>query len=82
MGTNLRGGGEYGENGIKQEQIRKQNVFDISAAAEYLIAEKYTNPNKLAIEGGSNGGLLVLHVVIKDLIYIKLLWQMLVYWIC
>jgi len=59
--VSLRGGNEYGEDWHKAGMLQnKQNVFnDVYAAAQFLIDKKYTNPSKLAIRGGSNGGLLV-----------------------
>ena len=59
--VNLRGGGEFGEEWHKAGMLgKKQNVFDdFIGAAEWLVQSRYTQPSKIAIEGGSNGGLLV-----------------------
>jgi prolyl oligopeptidase len=87
--ANLRGGGEYGEQWHKAGNLtHKQNVFDdFIAAAQHLIKRRYTNPSKLAVEGGSNGGLLmgafltqrpdlaravVAHVGIHDMLRVEL----------
>ena len=81
---NLRGGGEYGrdwhEAGMRE---KKQNVFDdFIGAAEWLIANKYTKPEKLAIRGGSNGGLLVGAVMLQRPELFGTRFQQLGCWIC
>lgn len=65
--ANLRGGGEFGKEWHEAGRLeRKQNVYDdFIACAEYLFAEEYTRPEKLAIAGGSNGGLLVGAVMVQ-----------------
>lgn len=65
--ANLRGGGEFGKDWHLAGRLeRKQNVFnDMIAAAEKLIADKYTKPEKLGIRGGSNGGLLVGAMIVQ-----------------
>ena len=65
--ANIRGGGEFGEEWHKAGNLtRKQNVFDdFAACAERLVALRYTRPDRLALEGGSNGGLLMGAMIVQ-----------------
>lgn len=67
VSSNLRGGGEFGAEWYEQGcREKKQNVFDdFAACAEYLAVQKYTSANRLAIQGGSNGGLLTLATALQ-----------------